>query len=81
MSEIEFELVPEERAIIEKAKRRSKYDPIIDAFDFSTEETVRVEAKEIEASTLVYGLRGRLKQRGLTYTVSQRGNKVYLLKK
>lgn len=82
MSEIEFKLVPEKRAEVEKVKRGSKYDPIIDQFQKSEQTSVRIEAKGVLASNLAIGLRNRIKQRAIrNMQVSQRGNKVYLLKK
>ena len=82
MSEIEFKLIPEKRAKLEKLKRSSKYDPIIDQFNESNETSVRIDAKKMKPINLVIGLRNRIKQREITdIAVSQRGNKVYLLKK
>lgn len=82
MSEIEFKLVPEKRATVEKIKRGSKFDPIIDQFNESKETSVRIDAKGIKAMNLAIGLRNRIKQKGIrNITVSQRGNKVYLLKR
>ena len=82
MSEIEFKLIPEKLPKAEKRKRGSKYDAIIDQFCKSTNESVRVDAKGIEPKNLAIGLRNRLNQREIKdIVVSQRKDKVYLVKK
>ena len=83
MSEkLEFVLVPEKLPKAEKRKKGSRYDPIIDQFAKSENNSVRVDAKGVESKNLVIGLRNRLNTRGIKdIFVSQRGDKVYLVKK
>lgn len=80
MAEIEFKLIPEK--IPKAVKFGSKYDDIIDAFDKSDKESVRVDAPKMDMKTLSMGLRTRIRQRDMTdIKVSMRGDKVYLARK
>lgn len=79
--ELLFELVPEE--VPRQQKKGSKYDPMIDQFVQSEIKSARVFVKGINAKELAIGLRGRVRSRDLmeTIKVSQRRDKVYLIKK
>ena len=81
MNEIlEFELIPEK--LPRGVKRRSRYDIIIDQFFDGNDDSVRVNVKNMKGRELATALRSRVRVRELMdrIRVSQRGEKVYLLK-
>ncbi len=81
MNEImKFELIPEKMPTIKK--KASRYDPIIDQFMQKDVRSVWVNTKDMEPKKLAIALRSRVRARDIMneIKVSQRGDKVYLIK-
>lgn len=76
---IEFELIAEK--VPRAVKTGSRYDGMIDKFLKSDITSARIDTKSIDSRTLALGLRTRIRSREITgIKVSQRGNKVYLVR-
>jgi len=77
---IQFELVPEKIPRI--TKKASRYDPILDKFTDMDNDSVRINTINMKPRELAIALRSRVRARNLMdeIKVSQRGDKVYLIK-
>jgi hypothetical protein len=81
MSEVRFNLTPVEEKPSRRYRKRSKYDPVIDAFLEGEEDLVAVEVTEKDANYLRTQLNKRIDARNLKRVkVSVVNNVCYLEK-
>lgn len=83
MSDVKFDLQPVQKKPSRKYRKGSKYDPIIDSFQESTHDLVKVEVPEKDANYLRTQLKKRIDARDLQskIEVSVVNNIAYLEKK